>query len=452
MASLLRLPPELSLQVFGYLGFGDKVRLSATCKEYRLHLAPDLFATIRFTNEEDIAQSALAAVKAHGKHTTRIEFTPSASGDEEFASPALVPAASEVLRGRRTPHARAAQIHFDFDFDGHDGWDDAHSRSIYVFEDEEDGADIEAREQKHYWRALMRETWEALSANPHVADLGVQQLVPKSTSAFLTEAFADFLGRLESAALTIWGTDNGVGWKSNTVSGYVEWLGDDLGGAFFRHMTHLKHLAIHASRCGPLGCEGVRHIPLALEPGDLPALESLTLANCYVGLELVAFVREHAAVLQRLDLDDCVSPGADSYTTVHPTSWAEFFDRLYEARPSALAALAAGGADAPLFEAWDGDADGAEAAEAREVRRRLREEPGRKLFAYCYQDSKYGMCLSLRDENREAFLRGDDQRAYDRLMGLVGQNAARARRGLARSNSNAHDKPSPVDEERCHLN
>ncbi|KAK8023419.1 hypothetical protein PG991_006658 [Apiospora marii] len=432
MASLSRLPPELSLQVFSYLNFGDKVQLSATCKEYRRHFAPEIFATIRFTNEENIAQSALAAVKAHGKHTVRIEFTPSTSGpgEEPFAAPALVPAASELLQGRHTPNARAVQIHFAFDFDNNDYWNNCNDCGIYVFEEEEDEDDVEDREQNFHWRALMSETWAALSENVYVTDLTVKELVPKSTSAFLASEFCDFLGRFESATLSIWGSDDGAGRKSCTTTAYVEWLSDDLGGAFFRHMANLKHLAVHASMCGPLGCDGLHHIPLGFKSGDLPVLESLTLTNCYVGPELVHFLCEHAAVLKRLDIDDCVSAGANSFTADNPLSWAEFFNRLCDLQPSALAELVVGGAHAPLTVDWDDTCDGeeisAEAREVRQVRQKLEEEPGRKLFAYYYQDDKYGTFLSMEEEIRQAFLRGDDQRAYDRLMGLVRQNAARA--------------------------
>ncbi|KAK8054403.1 hypothetical protein PG996_013704 [Apiospora saccharicola] len=185
-----------------------------------LHLAPELFTTIRFTNEDNIAQSALAAVKAHVQHTTHIEFTPSAAGEDEFAFPALVPAVSELLQGQHTADARAAQIHFAFDFDHSDDWEEGHINTIYVFEDEEPQGEIEPKEQKYRWRALMTETWAALVENVHVTDL-------TWTSAFVTSEFRDFLGRLESATLRIWGPDNGAGWNSSTTEGYVEWLRDE---------------------------------------------------------------------------------------------------------------------------------------------------------------------------------------------------------------------------------
>lgn len=74
----------------------------------------------------------------------------------------------------------------------------------------------------------------------------------------------------------ILGVDNGAGWCINTVWGYVEFLAG-LDGLFFKHMKGLKHLHIQASKMGPIGLDGRNYIPLALQPWDLPVLESLKL-------------------------------------------------------------------------------------------------------------------------------------------------------------------------------
>ncbi|KAK7971394.1 hypothetical protein PG989_016410 [Apiospora arundinis] len=316
MASLTRLPQELSLQVFSYLSLRDKVRLSAANKDYRALFAPEIFATVTFTNDDRVAQSALAAVKVYGKYTTRIEFGPELiaqisdedriSPEDKLTSPVLLPAAAELLQGRHTPNLQAAQIHFDFEFDV-DAWDDdGEGFSIYTFEEPEDEGRTRDKEEYWEWRALMKETWQALSSNPHVKDLTIKEFVPRWTSAFRTDDFRSFLGRLESANLSILGMDNGAGWKTNTVECYVIFLAEDLDQVFFHHMHNLRYLAIHASEEGPLGCEGLRHIPLALKPDDLPALHSLILSNCFVGPELVDFIRSHAQTLTSLDIGGCL--------------------------------------------------------------------------------------------------------------------------------------------------
>ncbi|KAK8015358.1 hypothetical protein PG990_008654 [Apiospora arundinis] len=436
MASLTRLPPELSLQVFSHLSLRDKVRLSAATKDYRALFAPEIFATVAFINADRVAQSALAAVKVYGKYTTRIEFGPELiaqisdedriNPEDKLTSPVLLPAAAELLQGRHTPNLQAAQIHFDFEFDV-DAWDDdGEGFSIYTFEEPEDEGRTRDKEEYWEWRALMNETWQALSSNPHVKDLTIKEFVPRWTSAFRADDFRSFLGRLESAHLSILGMDNGAGWKTNTVEGYVIFLAEDLDQAFFHHMHNLRRLAIHASDEGPLGCEGFRHIPLALKPDDLPVLHSLTLSNCFVGPELVDFIRSHAQTLTSLDVGGCVSAGDGSGMAENPLYWAEFFDQVYGVKP-ALTELIVGGARAPLTreENYDHYANEEEEPEVREIRQKLKADSGLKLFSYCSLDDKYGMFFRDEEVNVEAFQRGDDQRAYERLMGLVRQNKER---------------------------
>ncbi|KAK7966210.1 C6 transcription factor [Apiospora aurea] len=394
MAFLSNLPRELCLQVFSHLKFHDKVRLSATRKEYRAHFAPDIFATVRFTNDDAVATSALTAVKAYGLHTTRVEFTGHAGPKDELTTPALPPAALELLEGCHTPNLHAFQIQFNFDFDGTDeNWDDhpdaSMGTSIYVFEAIEDEDYVRAKEHQWKWRALMNETWRALSLNARVKALTVKGFLPKWTSAFRTEAFRQFLAHLDSAVLGIWGLDNCAGWKTNTVEGYVNFLSQSLDHVFFRHMPNLKHLEIHASDQDPLGLQGVHHIPLALKPEDLPALQSLKLANCYVGPELVSFIRGHAQVLTTLDINACVSGGDGKSMAHNSIYWAQFFDQVYNIKP-AIKELVVGSARVPLTEQEElghsyGDGED-ETEEAQEIRQTLQAEPWRKLFSYGYMD------------------------------------------------------------------
>jgi hypothetical protein len=120
MSILARLPWELCRQTFGYLDPQDKLRLSLACKEYRAYLSPELFETIRFTNDETIAQSALAAVKAHGAHTARIEFVCQAEPTTEFDAPVLSAAASDLLAGLHTPNLHTVRLDFHFNSGGND--------------------------------------------------------------------------------------------------------------------------------------------------------------------------------------------------------------------------------------------------------------------------------------------------------------------------------------------
>ncbi|UKZ80839.1 hypothetical protein TrVFT333_008604 [Trichoderma virens FT-333] len=400
MACLSALPQELTLQIFRLLEVGDKIRLSATCKHYRAQLAPEIFKTIRLTNDERVAQSALAAIEAHGEYTTRIEFKGHCEYDSDRTEPALPPAAAKVLQGHLTPNLRTVSLGFTFDFEDGDEWDEGHpdasgGMSIYLFEGEESEEYVRERERTWQWRALMNETWQALIANIHVRELILDKLIPKWTSTFRTEEFRRLLSRLEFATFNILGTDNGAGWKTNT---------------------------------DPLGLEGFRHIPLALKPEDLPLLESLKLMRCFVGPELVSFIRGHKQVLKSLDVKECVSAG-ESGSADNGISWAEFLDQVYEAKP-ALTELIAGGGRAPLTREEEFTPDYQfkdEPEDIQEIRRKLKADPRLRLFGYGSLDDKYGMFFLDEDANEEEFKSGNDQKAFDRLMGLVNQNAAKAK-------------------------
>ncbi|KAL7928266.1 hypothetical protein V8C35DRAFT_318578 [Trichoderma chlorosporum] len=433
MAHLSTLPQELILRVLRLLDVDDKVHLSATCKYYRAQLAPEIFKTIRLTNDEEVARSALAAIEIYGEYTTRIEFQGRCEPGDEVTAPALTPAAAKVLKGHLTPNLNTVNLEFGFDFQGDDEWDEGHPDasegfSIYLFEGVETEEYVRDREQTWQWRALMNETWQALAANIHVRELILDNFIPKWTSTFRTDEFRQFLSRLESATFIILGMDNGAGWKTNTVWGYIEFL-CNLDTSFFHHMTGLKHLTIHAS--DPLGLEGFHHIPLALKPDDLPLLESLKLKDCFVGPELVSFIRGHAQVLKSLDVKECVSGGDGSGMAENAIYWAEFFDAVYETNP-ALTQLIAGGDKVPLTrdEQFDPDYQFKDESESvQEIRRKLKADPRLQLFGYGYLNDKYGMFFLQEEENEAQFRIGNDQRAFDRIMGFVNSNAVKVKEG-----------------------
>lgn len=422
MARFSALPHELCFQIFDHLELIDQIHLSATCKACRTQLLPEIFKTIRFTNDEALSNSALAAVEAYGEYTTRIEFTCYARSDDELTTPALPLAASKVLNGHLTRNLRTVQLEFDLDFDDDEVWDDnpnTESCSIYLFEAVEDADYVREKEQSWQWRALMKETWQALAPNNYVRELIIDKFIPKWTSTFRTDEFRQFLSRLESASFNIFGMDNGAGWQTNTTWGYIDFL-STLDTSFFHHMSGLKHLHIQAS--DPLGLQGFHHIPLAFRPMDLPVLESLKLEDCFIGPELVSFVQGHARVLRSLDVDGCFGGGGDM--AENPISWAKFFDEIYKAEPS-LVELKASGLEVPLSSDEQRTYYDDEEI-VRDIYQKLRSNPKLKLFGYEYLDDKYGMVMESWEDNVEQFNSGNDQRAYDRLMGLIEVNAAQA--------------------------
>ncbi|KAL7946165.1 hypothetical protein V8C42DRAFT_322649 [Trichoderma barbatum] len=428
MASLSSLPCELSLQIIQLLGFDDKIHLSATCKSYRAQLLPEIFHTIRFSNDESSATSALAALEAHGQYTKAIEFTCQCGQDDEPTAPApsLLPAACNILEGQLTPNLQMVRLEFDFDLENEDfevWWD-------FDFPNSEDY--IRAEELHCKWRALMNETWEALAANTFVRELILDELPPKWTSAFLSDAFRQFLGQLESATFNIFGMEDYVPWRTNKVLGCCDFL-CHLDDTFFRHMTGLKHLHIQASDpLGSMGAWGERSpdVSFPFKSESLPLLKSLKLENCFICAELVSFIQSHAQVLKSLDINECfgnymLSADMIRYSFMLSTSdclsWAEFFDRIYNLKPR-FTELIAGGNKVPFTrdDTYEYDDDPV----LQPLRQKLAADPALKVFRYMHVNNDTGHLSVDEDINVERFNQGDDQLAYNRLMGLVNENRA----------------------------
>ncbi|KAL7919844.1 hypothetical protein ACQKWADRAFT_300215 [Trichoderma austrokoningii] len=422
MASLSALPQELTIQVLQPLEISDKFSLGATCKYWRAQLAPEIFKTIRLTNNESLAESVLNAVEAHGQYTTTIELKAHCGLNVESTLPALPPAAVKVLQGHLTPNLKTVSVNFDFDFDcGERATFDR--GTIYAFQDVETEEHVREREEAWQWRALMNEAWQALAANMHVRELIIKGFVLKWTSTFRSEEFRRLLSRLESASFDFIRMQSGVSWRTNRTEGWLRFVAE-LDASFFHHMIKLKHLAIIAS--DPIGLEGQFHVPLALKPGDLPLLESLKLRKCFAGPELLLFIQDHAQVLKSLDVKNCVGGGIDRILD-NGITWAQFFDDIYEVKP-VLTELIAGLSYINSEHELEPDHQLEDEPEIWEVfRQKLRADPSLRWLAYGHIHHNFGW-LCLDDEiNGEHFERGDDQRAFNRLMGLVNENAAKAK-------------------------
>lgn len=429
MASLTALPHELSLHIISFLDCSDKIHLSATCRPYRTQLIPEIFSTIRFTSDEASAASALAAVKAYGQYTKTIEFTCQCHHEDDPppTGPSLPPAACKILQGLLTPRLHTVKLGFRFGFDD----EDLDPFDIYDFP--EDANSVRLSERYSKWRTLMNETWEALVGNALVRELILDELPAKWTSTHYTDAFRRFLNQLESATIHIFGipfTD----WRINTTREYREFI-KCLGAGFFHHTDRLKHLHLWATDPLGLACEGWPYIELPLRPEDLPALQSLTLENCFVTPELISFIKLHAQVLKSLRLHECFC--GDNL------SWAEFFDQVYEAKPS-LTELTYRDNKASFIiddeepfmvdeEPFMADNDNedmrwwADESDLLLFRQTLEADPTLNVFRRGHLDPDTGVLSFNLCDNLKLFNQGDDQRAYSRLLGLVNRNRAEAK-------------------------
>lgn len=420
MTSCLNLlPPELLEDIFSQLASETLLKLSSTCKLFLSTLAPRIFETIRFTNDVNIAESALLAARSYGQHTRRIEFTTGGPVGAALSQPCLVPAAAALLRGDFTPDATCAVIKFSFDYENDELEDIAYEEgSIYVFEDDEDDADVRPQQERLHWRKLMSEAWTALAQNNAIKELEVPQLPLKKTSAFQEPSFRRFLGQLERASFDVLYMDNGAGWDINTVDGFAGFVGE-MGDILFKHMNGLKSLTLRSE--SPIGLPSRFAAALPLQAEHLPALQELKLHHCYVGKELLDFLKT-ANVLKTLDINECYACHPDAADDEDfGTTWAAFFDKMVEMRPKALTTLVVGEKDIPLKRSWDNSPDSEQLQRARAD---LAGDKTLKVFGYANTDDKYGTLYDSVEDNLDSFEERKDYEAYKRIMAVVEANAS----------------------------
>lgn len=429
MASLIALPHELFHHIISFLDCSDKMHLSATCRSYRTQLIPEIFSTIRFTSDEASAASALAAVKAYGQYAKTIEFTCRCHHEDRAppTGPSLPPAAGKVLQGFLTPRLHTVKLGFKF------GLDDEDLEPFTICDSPENASSVRLSERYSKWRRLMNETWEVLVGNALVRELILDELPTKWTSTYYTDAFHRFLNQLESATIHIFGipfTD----WRVNTTEEYQEFI-KWLGAGFFHHTDRLKHLHLWAT--DPLGLAGEPwpYTELPLRPEDLPALQSLTLENSFVSPELIPFIRLHAQVLKSLRLHECFCGDK--------LSWAEFFDRVYEVKPSLTELTYRDNKASFIIDdeepfmvdeepfMTDNDKEGmrwwADESDLLRFRQTLEADPTLNVFRRAHMDPDTGVIWFDLCDNLKLFNQGDDQRAYSRLLRLVNRNRAEAK-------------------------
>ncbi|OAA43053.1 hypothetical protein ISF_09679 [Cordyceps fumosorosea ARSEF 2679] len=307
------------------------IQLSCANKTLRTKLLPRIFETVRFSNEEATAAATLAAVKIHGTYTTHIQFTATSECEDE---------------------------HFNFVHKGHaQPWTWGCMKGF--FRDLEDHYAIRQAEKEYQWRALMNETWRALSLNMSMTELTVDRFIPKWTSAFGTRSFHDFLSRLEAANFRVLGDGDTDGPTVLTARYYAKVVGH-MDEMFFCHMHNVKSLSLRASAAAVLGLLPYDTIcaQLPLRPGYMPRLQFLELQNCTAGHELLNFLADHREELREVHLDRCfvreVTDILGTELQSQPpgtsivTCWNDFLDGVRSLEPPKLTAFVAGGV-------WRGD-------------------------------------------------------------------------------------------------
>ncbi len=447
--SLNQLPAELLRQICGYLPLEDKLRLSCASSQLRSFLIPDVFRTLRFTNLRRDEAAITGVLSRFHQHVKKLcfqfhLFNLGRESDQESSRPSsndafkfLSETAARLLRGEALPKVGSIIVQFvpEEDFEQGD-WGGGQS-SIYTFESSETQQEAQERETQSPWRAVMKEAWESLETNPAIKSLEITSLPTVMSTAWCSDAWKDFLGRLEHLSLGVWGGDNGAGWEANTMDGYTDFLGTVTGRFFLDHLISTTDLSIVARANNPWGGEGMHHAPLPLTPQQLPNLQRLHLTHCIIDPPLTEFLASHATTLTELCLTGCTSCYGDNLAD-NGIPWSFFFTSLADSNPVLQNLTITYGVVPLTQDEWSpkpGMKDpetGAfipppdEAEPVRLLREKVKKQDGFILFPYITLDDKYGMVFENEDMNLESGQMGDDYAAYQRLWDIVQKNAENA--------------------------
>ena len=329
---------------------------------------------------------------------------------------------------RRFPNLQVVSIEFPIDWED---WDE-HWDLLVEGETSEQVLEAEARQG---WRSLMARSIDALcqSGSAHFGTLELRKLVPKEVSTFSSDAFHHFLSTVRNFKISIRDYDNGAGWTMNTTEEFANFA-NKLGVYFFDHLPSATTFVLEADESGPLGLEPGRwHAHLALQRSQMPLLKILALRYIFVCRELTDFLVAHADTLEEVVMTDCLacnSPLVDDVNTENDgMRWHEMFNAFADSSPSRLKRLDILSTKEIDVEyktryPYTEDDDEDEGGDVVKVREELAENPKRRLFTYVDLDDKYGTLMEDYKQVREAFLSGNDQRAYDRLVSIVEKNTA----------------------------
>lgn len=294
---------------------------------------------------------------------------------------------------------------------------------------------VEAVEKKEAWRALMAETYQALTDNTEmkVRGLILKNLSFKRVSTFTCQSFHDLLSHVETFSLSLQGGDDGHYFEFSESVEYKAFV-SNLDSFFFDHLSHVTSVTIKASESGPLGTESSTgslsycDVPLALRKDHMPFLKYVHFEYIVVCMTMIEFLVGHNSTLEHISLRDCFisTVGTDTDAEVEDDIyWEHLFNALYDADLKKLRRVEILPLDVPLI---DSDEEEQYESKACEIRKLLK-DPGsdRRLFAYTEVHDRYGWLTPCVGLNHVSFERGRDQISYDRLMRKVNAMGAKER-------------------------
>ena len=434
---------------------GDLMNWSCTSLYFRNLLAPYIFTSVKLRNDEKSGASVDALLKGrHGALVKEIYFLgtiPSGTAnpddsvedddalaekshkaEKEIGKPVTItlpPVVDDILSDlHQFSNLESLSIGFTYPYE-----------SVFHEYYDNEGLEMSGKpEAARNLHELMTKTYNTLLRNKklRLRAVEIRKFVGFFTDPYESQSFHDFLGHVEHFTLSVRGGDNGAAWCINTCDEYLEWVArfDEL---FFNQLASATTLTLRAPYEGPIGLYGYRYARLALREEQMPLLKSLNLEHIFICRELVDFVTSHADSLEQLTLHDCNGRRNSSQDSNDGFYWNHFFDALRSADLKHLSCLEIRPYNAPLTSeetyeppSFPPQTERVEPGNVQQIRRMLNADPRRRVFGYATLDDKYGACDADDEENVAAFERGEDQVAFDRLMGNVNANAAKGKENL----------------------
>lgn len=430
--NLLHLPTELQLQVIKELlgdddqkeneeeptkVFHDLINWSCTCSFFRGLIAPYIFKTCKLVNQEKSGSSLNAVANGpHNIHVKELYFMGPAFGNanSEQAAPTdtegIFPRSVDALLCdlQRFPSLEKLSIDFGSSYVGTRGI------NLLRLDETETQEQVLKAESSSAWRALMSRTYSALTQNksPNFKHLDVTWVNWINVSTFSHASFHKFLGHLEQFTLLFPGNSR---FEDNSL------LSKKLDENFYNRLVNVTALNIK----GPLAIPTGAYSHVTPNADRMPLLTTLHLDCIFASLELSDFLVGHKDTLEELTLRK------NCYASIQPFEgylpggihWSELFTSLFSAQPAHLRRfeLVGNTTRAPSEE----DISEEEKKGDQEIQSILQQDPRRIFFSYAAIDS-LGLLRYNKKDSLKEFWKGEDQKSWDQLMGLVKGNASEA--------------------------
>lgn len=422
MASLLDLSAELKFMIIEPLSHSDLKSFSCACKVLRSVAAPRLFRDFVLENSEESGNIVKSVSDGPYKEyvryihyrgiidmpCTQYDLVTNVSKDEDF--PAIV----EQILGDLTLFPKLEGLTVEFPWDG-----EQVDHEFLSLQNEEIHRKAVIAEKQKAWRVLMARSYAAIGQaadpqHPSLKSLGIRNLVAKEVTTWASEGFRKFLAQLQIFSLSIRGINNLEDWALRNVEGYTSFI-PRLDRYFFNHLLNVESFSFMASESGIPGLEGLWHISFPLNANQMPTLKRLELNYIFIAPELSDFLNSHVKAIEIIRLENCFSAVGESSEATNAISWAQLFTSFIEAGPTKLKEF-------EIFPAEVSFEDGHSNGDIIMTARKLGGTPGCRAFAHGFMDTRYGLMTEDEGENLASFFRGENQKAFDRLLAIIESN------------------------------